>query len=82
MLKLLKPNIGENVTENAEKELENETRSFYTPQNSVRKNSTQPTTIVQVVTWWQEFWLIPPTNQKDQKDVSKSTSVQRTSRSM
>ena len=33
MLKLLKPEIRENMRENAEEETENETRSFYTPEN-------------------------------------------------
>ena len=37
MLKLLKPNARENV----EEEIENETRSFYTPTKLVRINSTQ-----------------------------------------
>ena len=41
MLKLLKPKIGENVTENIEEETENEVRSFYTPTKPVRINSTQ-----------------------------------------
>ena len=39
-LKLLKPKTGENMRENTE-EMENETRSFYTPTKSVRINSTQ-----------------------------------------
>ena len=41
MLKLLKPETRENITENAEEETENETRSSYTPTKSVRINSTQ-----------------------------------------
>ena len=40
MLKLLKPKTAGNVRENADEELENETRSFYTPKKSVRMNST------------------------------------------
>ena len=41
MLKLLKPKAGEIVRENTEKEVENETRNFYTPTKSVIINSTQ-----------------------------------------
>ena len=41
MLRLPKPETRENVKENLEKETENETRSFYTPTEEVRINSTQ-----------------------------------------
>ena len=41
MLRLLKPETRENVRESAEEEMENETRSSYTPTKSVRINSTQ-----------------------------------------
>ena len=41
MLKLLKPETKESVRESNEEELENETRSFYTPTKLVRINSTQ-----------------------------------------
>ena len=41
MLKLLKPKTGENVIEEVEDDLENETRSFYSPTKSARINSTQ-----------------------------------------
>ena len=41
MLKLLKPKIGENASENIEGETQNEMRSFYTPTKSLRINSTQ-----------------------------------------
>ena len=41
MLRLLKPETGENVRENADEEPENGTGSFYTPTKSVRINSTQ-----------------------------------------
>ena len=53
MLKLLKPKTGENVRRNVEEEPENETRSFHTPTEFVRINSTQNdvrTILVQVVT--------------------------------
>ena len=38
---MLTPKIGENVRWNVEEEPENESRSFYTPTNIVRINSTQ-----------------------------------------
>ena len=41
VLKLLKPNTRENVREIVEEEMEDETRSFYTPTKLVRINSTQ-----------------------------------------
>ena len=41
MLKLLKPETRGNVRENIEEEIENDTRSFYTPTKLVRINSTQ-----------------------------------------
>ena len=41
MLKLLKPETKENVRENNEEQMENKTRSFYTPTKLVRINSTQ-----------------------------------------
>ena len=41
MLKLLTPETRENGRENTEEEVENETRSFYTPTKVVRINSTQ-----------------------------------------
>ena len=41
MLKLLKPETKESIRENTEEEVENETRSFYTPTRSVRISSTQ-----------------------------------------
>ena len=41
MAKLLKPETRENVGENVEEGMENETRSFYTPTRSVRISSTQ-----------------------------------------
>ena len=41
MLKLLKPETRGNVRETTEEEIENETRSFYTPTKSVSINSTQ-----------------------------------------
>ena len=41
MLKLLKPETRENVRGNIEEEMENETKSFYTPTKSVRISSTQ-----------------------------------------
>ena len=40
MLKLLKPETRESVRENVGEEIENETRSFYTPTKTVRTNST------------------------------------------
>ena len=41
MLKLLRPEIGENVRNSTVDETENETRSIHTPANIVRINSTQ-----------------------------------------
>ena len=41
MVKLLKPETRENIRENVEEGMENETRSFHTPTRSVRINSTQ-----------------------------------------
>ena len=41
MLKLLKPETGENVRDSTVEETENETRNFYTPTKIVRINSTQ-----------------------------------------
>ena len=41
MLKLLKPETRGNIRENTEEEVEEETRSFYTPTKSVRISSTQ-----------------------------------------
>ena len=41
MLKLLKPETRGIIRENAEEEIEEETRSFYTPTKSVRISSTQ-----------------------------------------
>ena len=41
ILKLLKPKANENIREEPEDELENQTRSFYTPTKLVRINSTQ-----------------------------------------
>ena len=41
MLKLLKPETRGIIRENTEEEIEEETRSFYTPTKSVRINSTQ-----------------------------------------
>ena len=41
MLKLLRPETRENIRKNVEEEVENETRSFYTPIKVVRINSTQ-----------------------------------------
>ena len=41
MLKLLKPETKENAKDNSVEEIENESRSFYTPTKSVRINSTQ-----------------------------------------
>ena len=41
MLKLLKPEIRGSIGENTEEEVEEETRSFYTPTKSVRISSTQ-----------------------------------------
>ena len=41
MLKLLKPKTGENVREEDEDDLENETRSFNTPTKSARINSAE-----------------------------------------
>ena len=41
MLKLLKPETRGNIRENTEEEIEEETRSFYTPTKSVRISSTQ-----------------------------------------
>ena len=41
MLKLLKPETRENIRDHVSEELENETRSFYTPTKTVRINSTQ-----------------------------------------
>ena len=41
MLKLLKPETRENIRDHVSQELENETRSFYTPTKTVRINSTQ-----------------------------------------
>ena len=40
-MKLLKPETRENIRENVEEGLENETRNFYTPTRSVRISSTQ-----------------------------------------
>ena len=40
-LKLLRPETGENTRDHVSEELENETRSFYTPTKTVRINSTQ-----------------------------------------
>ena len=41
MLKLLRPETRENIRDHVSEELENETRSFYTPTKTVRNNSTQ-----------------------------------------
>ena len=41
MLKLLRSETRENVRDHVPEELENETRSFYTPTKTVRINSTQ-----------------------------------------
>ena len=41
MLKLLRPETRENIRDHVSEELENETRSFYTPTKTVRINSTQ-----------------------------------------
>ena len=41
MLELLKPKTRENVRDNFDEQVENETRNFYTPTKSVRINSTQ-----------------------------------------
>ena len=41
MMKLLKPETKESIRENTKEEVENETRSFYTPTRSVRISSTQ-----------------------------------------
>ena len=41
MLKLLKPETRGIIRENTEEEVEEETRSFYTPTKSVRISSTQ-----------------------------------------
>ena len=41
ILKLLRPETRDNVRDHVSKELENETRSFYTPTKTVRINSTQ-----------------------------------------
>ena len=41
MLKLLKPETRGIIRENTEEEVEEDTRSFYTPTKSVRINSTQ-----------------------------------------
>ena len=41
MLKLLKPETRGIIKENTEEEVEEDTRSFYTPTKSVRINSTQ-----------------------------------------
>ena len=41
MLKLLKPETIENARDNIDGEMENESRSFYTPTRSVRINATQ-----------------------------------------
>ena len=41
MLKILRPETRENVRDRSSEELENETRSFYTPTKTVRINSTQ-----------------------------------------
>ena len=41
MLKLLKPETRGIIRENTEEEIEEETRSFYTPTKSVRISSTQ-----------------------------------------
>ena len=41
MLKLLRPETRENIRDHVPEELENETRSFYTPTKTVRINSTQ-----------------------------------------
>ena len=41
MLELLKPKTRENVRDNFDEEMENETRNVYTPTKSVRINSTQ-----------------------------------------
>ena len=41
MLKLLRPETRENIRDHVSEELENETRSFYTPTKTVQINSTQ-----------------------------------------
>ena len=41
ILKLLRPETRDNVRDHVSEELENETRSFYTPTKTVRINSTQ-----------------------------------------
>ena len=41
MLKLLKPETRENIRDNTEEEIEEETRNFYFPAKSVRISSTQ-----------------------------------------
>ena len=51
LLKLLNPKAGERIDEEEETFNEGETRSFYTPTNSVRIKSSKITTHVEVVTW-------------------------------
>ena len=46
MLKILKPEMRGNVRDNTEEEVEEETRSFYTPTKSVRISSTQNDPII------------------------------------
>ena len=46
MLKLFKPETRGNIRENAEEEVEEETRSFYTPTKSVRISSIQNDPII------------------------------------
>ena len=46
MLKLLKPETRGNIRENTEEEVEEETRSFYTPTKSVRISSIQNDPII------------------------------------
>ena len=46
MLRLLKPEMRGNVRDNTEEEVEEETRSFYTPTKSVRISSTQNDPII------------------------------------
>ena len=50
ILKLLRPKTNENTREEAEDELENETRSFYIPTKSVRITLPKTTTRTPVVT--------------------------------
>ena len=78
MLKLLKPETRGVVRENTEEEVEEDTRSFYTPTKSVRINSTQNDPLV---CRDRSFNRLHKPAKKNQGTVPKPTTVKRTSNS-